>query len=147
MDRRKFLGWVGVGALASYLPVVIAACSSDDRPQAKQESPKVDKTLREDGFMVIGTIEELDRQGLILDKKAGVIVVRNPENNNLSALNPICTHQSCTVAWDADAKNLACPCHGSKFASDGKVVNGPANKPLGSYEIKQEEGLALVKVA
>jgi Rieske Fe-S protein len=39
-----------------------------------------------------------------------------------------CTHRACTV--DVANEGFECPCHGSKFAKDGHVVDGPAKKPL-----------------
>jgi thiosulfate dehydrogenase [quinone] large subunit len=47
------------------------------------------------------------------------------------AFNAICPHQGCTVAYQASAKIIACPCHGSEFnPQNGNVVRGPATYGL-----------------
>ncbi|MBZ8182279.1 MAG: Rieske 2Fe-2S domain-containing protein [Oscillatoria sp. PMC 1051.18] len=150
MDRRKFLGWVGVGFLASSLPVAIAACNNEttSEPEATQPSPKleIDKTIREDGFQAFGTPEELQNGGIILDEQADVLILSNPEDNSLAAVNPLCTHRGCTVEWKASEKILSCPCHDSQFTPTGEVITGPAERPLKTYEVKQEDNLVLVKI-
>jgi cytochrome b6-f complex iron-sulfur subunit len=45
----------------------------------------------------------------------------------------------------AGEKVFLCPCHKAKFAPDGKVVQGPAKKPLPTYEAKLEGHSILVK--
>jgi cytochrome b6-f complex iron-sulfur subunit len=144
MNRREFLMWVGVGGVASYLPVAIAACS----PKSTQSKSSA-SSARADGFQSVGTVADLDQKGQILNKNfsAGtVLVIRDSANaNKIIAVNPSCTHAGCTVTWEKDKKDFLCPCHDSKFSPEGKVLQGPAKKPLPSYTAKIEGNSILVK--
>lgn len=62
------------------------------------------------------------------------------------ALSLTCTHQGCTVQKQADGKFL-CPCHGALYDAQGKVISGPANRNLASFEIKEHHGDTLQLVA
>ena len=51
-----------------------------------------------------------------------------------AALNPLCTHANCAFVVFTPADGLLhCPCHGSVFATDGTVRQGPATQPLSTY--------------
>jgi glycine/D-amino acid oxidase-like deaminating enzyme/nitrite reductase/ring-hydroxylating ferredoxin subunit len=52
------------------------------------------------------------------------------ENYDLHLVAAKCTHLGCTVKWNNDEKSWDCPCHGSRFTHEGKVLNGPANVNL-----------------
>lgn len=41
-------------------------------------------------------------------------------------LNAVCTHLGCVVPWVAAENKFKCPCHGSQYNNQGKVVRGPA---------------------
>lgn len=154
MERRIFLRWFGTGILASSLPIAIAACFSENDTQenpsssSNSEGNETEEKVanREDGFIAVGVVAALNEDGYLINKKLEAIVVRKPDNT-LSAVNIKCTHKQCDVEWKASEKNLLCPCHGSKFAPDGTVVEGPAETPLASYEVKEEEGAILVKAS
>ena len=53
------------------------------------------------------------------------------------AYSAICTHQGCTVAYSADSKTLACPCHGGQYDpfASAAVVAGPPQSPLPSIKV------------
>jgi cytochrome b6-f complex iron-sulfur subunit len=139
MNRREFFGWVGLGAIATSLPVAMAACSSQSTP-----SKLTNASPRPDGFKAMGTVAELDQKGHILNQN--VIIIRNPtDKNNLIAVNSTCTHAGCAVNWEQNQKSFVCPCHESKFAPDGKVLGGPATEALQTYTAKLEGGDVLVK--
>lgn len=58
-----------------------------------------------------------------------LLVRRDPDGKYIVATAK-CTHWGCTVGWDPTRHCWACPCHGSAFATDGKVIEGPASDPL-----------------
>ena len=152
MDRRSFLGWIGVGTLASSLPLVIIACSDSQNSgtKASADSEHNATAATADDFYLMGISSELENKGFLLNEDIEgkpVMVFRHPETRELIALNPQCTHQKCNLDLDPKTNLLVCPCHDSHFTFDGKVVKPPARKPLDIYEVKQEEYLILVKVS
>lgn len=47
----------------------------------------------------------------------------------------VCTHLGCALNYNSDEDTLECPCHGSRFTKDGKLINGPAQ-----YDLKKQQG-------
>ncbi len=63
-----------------------------------------------------------------------VAVYRNSEGL-LKAYTAVCPHLGCVVQWNADEKSFDCPCHGSRFTHEGKIINGPAISDLKEIQI------------
>ncbi len=139
MNRRAFVTWVGVGWVASSLPVALAACSS--QTNQAESAPNTE-------FQTVGSVEELDKSSQLLNKNSpvgSVLVVRASSANGLSAVNPTCTHAGCVVQWQGSMQKFVCPCHGAEFGVEGKALKGPATKPLKTYQAKIESNSVLVK--
>jgi Rieske Fe-S protein len=56
--------------------------------------------------------------------------VRRDSDGHLTALSGRCTHLGCAVAFNDDEQTWDWPCHGSRYALDGTVIQGPATDPL-----------------
>lgn len=61
-------------------------------------------------------------------------------NTDVTVFSPICPHLGCQFDWDASTKKFRCPCHGSVYSLDGKVLGGPAPRPLDTLPVKIEKG-------
>ena len=50
--------------------------------------------------------------------------------NLLTPTVPRCPHLGCALKWNPQERSWDCPCHGSRFAADGTVLNSPATEDL-----------------
>ncbi|WP_217557082.1 FAD-dependent oxidoreductase [Paenibacillus sp. GbtcB18] len=65
-------------------------------------------------------------------KRAGAYRDRE---GSLHVVDTTCTHLGCEVDWNESERTWDCPCHGSRFAYTGEVIEGPALKPLAKVEL------------
>ena len=79
----------------------------------------------------------------ITSEKSTAWVVKQPDNQ-VVAFGPQCTHLGCAYHWEDAKGEFLCPCHSSLFAPDGKVVSGPAPRPLDRYQSKIQGNKLLV---
>lgn len=77
-------------------------------------------------------------------EKRSTAWVSTPDGRRFTAFDPRCTHLGCPYRWDDAAKSFLCPCHAAVFDAEGKVVSGPAPRPLDRYEAKVEKGRLLI---
>lgn len=74
------------------------------------------RVVREDGYSQI-----IERRVVFLVKT---------DETSVTALDPTCTHLGCRVSWDAETRELRCPCHGGVYDHLGQVKSGPPPSPL-----------------
>jgi Rieske Fe-S protein len=60
----------------------------------------------------------------------GQRAVYRDQGGELHSLSARCTHMGCIVNFNDAEATWDCPCHGSRFNTDGEVIEGPAVKPL-----------------
>jgi menaquinol-cytochrome c reductase iron-sulfur subunit len=79
----------------------------------------------------------------VYSEKSTAWVVRHPDSSVI-AFGPQCTHLGCAYHWDDAKEKFLCPCHNSLFSVDGKVISGPAPRPLDRYDTKVEGNHLLI---
>ena len=73
----------------------------------------------------------------VISEKGTAWVVKL-SGNEVVAYAPQCTHLGCAYHWDSNKTEFVCPCHNSLFSLDGKVLGGPAPRPLDRYQTRIE---------
>jgi Rieske Fe-S protein len=82
--------------------------------------------------------QTVETTGTLLGRPLPIAVTRLSETVVL-AVSRVCTHEGCTVNLPTSSGGtLDCPCHGSRFQTNGTVVNGPAARPLGTFPAQIE---------
>jgi cytochrome b6-f complex iron-sulfur subunit len=75
----------------------------------------------------------------------GVLVIRY-STSAFDALSATCTHQGCTVGYDASSAKVVCPCHGGIYdPNSGNVVSGPPPSPLTKYTVAKNGNTLTIK--
>lgn len=64
------------------------------------------------------------------------------DDGQFAVISPICTHQGCTV--DIQGPRLVCPCHGSTYDRQGRVLRGPAQRSLARFTTTVSDGVLVI---
>ncbi len=73
-------------------------------------------------------------EGAVLRRGLSKVAVYRDEKGALHECSAVCPHLGGVVQWNSGEKSWDCPLHGSRFDCEGRVLNGPANKPLAVEE-------------
>ena len=77
-------------------------------------------------------------EGAIMNVGIHKVAVYKSTDGVTNAYTAVCPHLGCVLQWNADEKTFDCPCHGSRFTTEGVVINGPALTDLEKFDIKDE---------
>lgn len=138
-ERRDFLKYVGAGAVAAAIGAPVLMSARSCIPNVLYELPVKFK---------IGKLAHF-AEGSTFLREYRLFIFR--EGQTLHCISARCTHLGCTVqiAKPKDGTGefeFHCPCHGSKFKSDGTNFAGPAPRPLDYYriEVAPDDGQLIV---
>ena len=152
-SRRKFLtamlgaGSAMIGAILAWpaaqyvLDPLLRATGVKDRwvRVAKLESLAEDRPV---SMPVIG--EQVDAWTRASQVRLGMVWLRR-KGDKVVALNAECPHLGCKVAYQADHKGFACPCHDSSFSIDGEHRGGPAPRSMDPLDTRVVDGQVEVR--
>jgi Rieske Fe-S protein len=143
-ERRKFLKTgiqsVCALALAPSLSAILGACNQ--APLSNVTSPTASIPTSANNIYTFSFAEysQLQNPGgsiqVTINAASGAkdVFVTRVTANTAETVSAICTHAGCVLdAYNSTTDQYDCPCHGSIFAADGSVVQGPAVTPLASY--------------
>jgi Rieske Fe-S protein len=132
VTRRKFMVDAGKTALIAALTSQIMgfeAKASSGKPPLPMQPITLD--LGKNEYAALAKVGGAMKIPNPHDAKKPIIVSRISETE-VVAFSSKCTHFGCEVSLPEN-NIIDCHCHGSKFDAGGKVIHGPANKPLMAF--------------
>jgi nitrite reductase/ring-hydroxylating ferredoxin subunit/uncharacterized membrane protein len=107
---------------------------------AVESLPEEWTAVMDDGELGEGHLAGAEASG------TGVLLVR--KDGRIHALADRCSHRGCSLhEGELDGDEIVCPCHGSRFGLDGRLVAGPAAYPQPALETRVRDGAIEVRAA
>ncbi len=128
--RRRFVAIAGGAAVSG----TWAACGGGSSPVAPSSMPTPSPAVSEVHVPLMAVGQTVPASVSLVGGLSTPLAVTRLTEAEVVAVSRICTHMGCTVALPTSAGGtLDCPCHGSRYRTDGLVVNGPATRNLASF--------------
>ena len=126
-SRRDFLTRLGLGACALTAAGTAFTVLDYLEPKVLFEPPTEFKA---------GNIQDYPEGTIKFNEEQKAYIIGG--QGGVFALSAVCTHLGCITRYHADEGVIACPCHGSRFDTDGNVSHGPAPRALPWLEVKAD---------
>ncbi|MFD2933322.1 QcrA and Rieske domain-containing protein [Spirosoma flavum] len=131
MPRHEFLRLVGTSIGAILLTRCMAGCAGQGNGDPTPDpSQKINFTLRLDDKV---NENLLTKGGYVITND---IIVAQTKAGQFVAVSANCTHQGTELVYKSVENQFYCPLHLSRFDTTGKVIIGPATKPLTQYSVE-----------
>lgn len=117
--RRRLLFGTGVGSVVAGVLGFLGATARYLFPNVLYEPPS---------RFPVGQPQDFPPESATFLPEDRLFVFNGAEG--FYAISSICTHLGCNVRYEENRERFACPCHGSVFDKLGRVVHGPAPRPL-----------------
>ncbi|MFF5987132.1 FAD-dependent oxidoreductase [Prauserella flavalba] len=103
-------------------------------PEVVKDNVAVARHLVGDHVRALRTPAELDQlpagEATVTRVGAKMTAAYRAPDGELHAVSARCTHLGCLVTFNNAEQTWDCACHGSRFGTDGTVIQGPATRPL-----------------
>jgi len=126
VSRRDFFGltWRALAAVLAGQAACVGLRFLASRPAEESQGQ----------VLIAGLVSDFPPGTITPFEQARFFLIRFADGGFL-ALSVVCPHLACVVGWDGARGRFTCPCHGSEFERDGRVVNPPAPRPLDRYTV------------
>lgn len=106
--------------------------SAEELPQLMKDGKEAVKgTVKRLFHIPSETAETLERgSGAVVETPEGKAGVFKTEENVIRQVDIVCPHLGCELTWNPDERSWDCPCHGSRFDSEGRLLDGPAQEGI-----------------
>lgn len=151
VSRRRFCIDVCQAASCTALAPLAAACSGGSSPASPGGMPSmlpvVAGQLAGSSVRVAVAGSPLAEIGgaALVESAGGVFLLSRTSAGAFTALDAICTHESCTITG-ADGTVFVCQCHGSRYNRSGQVLTGPATASLRQYATSFADGVVTIAI-
>ncbi len=147
--RRRFLK-LAIGVLASLNAIILGIpfinTLAGSARGKKAEWTKVTRVASlPEGQPTEAKFEALTEDAYHAEDTLYSVWIVKHADNTLTVFSPICPHLGCHYIWNPKIQKFACPCHASMFSPDGKVLYGPAPRPLDTLPYKIENDVLFVR--
>jgi len=93
-------------------------------------------------FVTVGKVEEVAEGAAKGYRVNGNEIAVARSAGTLYAFGDVCTHRGCNLSTgEIEGSTITCECHGSVFdMGTGAAVEGPAEEPVATFEVREEGG-------
>ncbi len=150
VSRRQFCAGACQAVSCATLATVFSGCGGGADSPTSPDGRATDLGVSTGRFTgsgvqvdVAGTALAGVGGAVLVQSQAGVFLLARTSDAAFTAIDAVCSHESCTVTG-TDGAIYVCPCHGSRYDRNGRVVRGPATASLRQFPTTFNDGVVTI---